>query len=105
MKNKKRQDFVKPLCLLSILSPLVLIICLLVGLVVATYVNIGFFFVALGFVIFIVLHIFQYRMLYTCRCRKCGHVEVFETKWMIITGVKKRCPKCDAKLKIEEIIE
>ncbi|MFV0392931.1 MAG: hypothetical protein ACK5LC_00825 [Coprobacillaceae bacterium] len=106
MKNKKRRkDFVKPMRLLTIISMVVLIACLLAGFISGDFVNTGFYALLFGFAVFIILHVIQYRMMFRCRCKKCGHVEVFETKRMVITGVKGRCPKCNSKLKVDEVIE
>ena len=105
MKNKKiRQDFIKPMRWLSFISIAVLFLCVITGLLSKDYASTGFYLLLAGFVIFIVLHIIQYKMMYRCRCRKCQSTEVFDMKRLIVTGVKHRCPKCNAKLKKNETI-
>lgn len=106
MKSKKRRaDYVKPIRRLTIISIVVLFVCLIVGFVSGDFIKNGLYALVFGFVVFIALHVIQYRMMFKCRCRKCGHVEVFETKRMLIVSVKGRCPKCNTKIKTDESIE
>lgn len=104
MKNKTRQDFIKPMRRLSFISLLFLIACLLIGFFSGDFSNTGFYLLIVGFVVYIGLTAWQYKMMTKCRCRKCGYVEVFETKRTVVTGVKRRCPKCNSKLKEDEIV-
>lgn len=105
MKNKKRKDFIKPMKILSLVSLLFLLGCLIIGFVSGDFVNTGFYLLLLGFGVFIALQVWQYKMMTKCRCKKCGYVEVFESKRFVVSSVKKRCPKCNTKLKEDEIIE
>lgn len=104
MKNKTRKDYIKPMRRLSFISLLFLIACLVIGFVSGDFVNTGFYLLIVGFVVYIALTALQYKMMSKCCCRKCGYVEVFETKRTVVTGVKRRCPKCNSKLKDDEII-
>lgn len=105
MKNKTRKDYIKPMRVLSLISMLFLLACLIIGFVSGDFSGTGFYLLLLGFAVFIALTVWQYKMMYKCRCRKCGHVEVFETKRTVVTDVKRRCPKCNSKLKEDEIME
>lgn len=106
MKSKKRrQDYVKPLRLLSLTAIIILVASIIISILFGEFMKSGLFMVIAGFIIFAVLHGIQYRMMTKCKCKKCGYVEIFETKRMLITGVKNKCPKCKERIKVDEVVE
>lgn len=104
MKNKRRRDFIKPMRRLTIISLLFLVVCIVVGFVSGDMVNTGFYLLILGFAVYIMSAVMQYKMMSTCRCRKCGNTNVFDTKGGVVVNVKSRCPKCNSKFKEDEIV-
>lgn len=104
MKNRRRRDFIKPMRRLTLISLLFLIVCIVVGFITGDMVNTGFYLLLLGFVVYIVATVMQYKMMVKCRCRKCGSTEVFATKRGVVNDVKGRCPNCNSKFKEDEIV-
>lgn len=104
MKNKKRKDFVKPMRRLSLIAMIFLLACIIIGFVSGDMVNTGFYLMLLGFAVYIAITAYQYKLMSKCRCRKCGNTDVFETKRGVVTKVKSRCPKCNSKFKVDEIV-
>ena len=50
-------------------------------------------------VLYILLMAYNFKLMKRCRCDSCGHVDVFTKSRSFVTGVEKRCPNCNHKLK------
>jgi len=106
MKNKKRRkDLIKPIRRLSYISMFVFLICLTIGMFFGDLIYSGVFVLVIGLVLFLILQIVQYQMMHKCRCRACGHTEIFKNKWIIIKGFQSKCEKCKSDINIDEVIE
>lgn len=103
MKNKNnRKKLTKIISRVSYISVMIFVTCLIIGMFFGDLIYSGVYVFAFGLIVFIVLQIIQYKMMYRCRCRACGHTEIFNNKWIIISGVKSKCPKCGANINIDE---
>lgn len=88
----------------SVVIILVCILAIVGGFVTGDLAYTGFYLMIGAIVVFVAMTAIQYKIKQKCRCRRCGSIEVFEEKKLVVVGVKRRCEKCSSKLREDEVI-
>ena len=92
---KSRNQYAKTIRRIEIGSNFLLII----GILVSFFMSWGLLGTIGTVVRYILLMAYNFKLMKRCRCDSCGHVDVFTKSRSFVTGVEKRCPHCNHKLK------
>ena len=92
---KSRNQYAKAIRRIEIFSNFFLII----GIVASFFMSLGLPGTIGTLVIYVLLMAYNYRLMKRCRCDACGYVDVFTKSRSFVSGVEKRCPHCNHKLK------